>query len=167
MPRLVHLTFHPDPQSTSLGIMALMIDVGFRAFHVFPCWSERASLDLLPVRHRVDSRLFAIPGPCLTASLVSQYSSAKRALGSLNSESKSSAPHWATPSRLRSTRCCVAARKHCLTCRTSRPPRDRDSDPTNTAAFSFPLERRTGASCNLSPELAGGRECCGCALFGT
>ena len=33
MPRLVPLTFHPDPQSTSLGIMAVMIDVGFRAFH--------------------------------------------------------------------------------------------------------------------------------------
>jgi len=43
--------------------MALMIDVGFRAFHVCPCWSERASLDPLPVRHRVDSRLLANPGP--------------------------------------------------------------------------------------------------------
>ena len=40
MPRLIPLIFHPDPQSTSLVIMALMIDVGFRAFHVSPCWPE-------------------------------------------------------------------------------------------------------------------------------
>ena len=40
LPRRAALTFHPEPQPTSLVIMELMIDIGFRAIHVLPCRSE-------------------------------------------------------------------------------------------------------------------------------